>query len=243
MIVTPVEPTVPQTVSLSSVSELLQQAKRLGLMWDLRAATVAETTGAYSAYVPRIDLDGDEEDSAGITAVSFVDGLAVGMRIMVMFVPPVGSYVIGTFNPEQTQRYSRGAFTSHGTVISTTETVLETFTGFTLLPNAAYTWEVDGSLIGGAGNFIRFSLRDTNAAGQILDYSNFKQTAGLVPTAMRHVGYFRNVTSEPILMDIVLTGLTLGSTATWYAEANMPRYVSIRYAGPAVEYPSAKSIT
>lgn len=239
----PVEPTLPQTISLSSVDELRAQAQRLGLTWDLRAATVTEVSGAFSAYVPRIDLDGDDAESVGITAVSFIGGVAVGMRVMVMFVPPVGSYIIGTFNPEQTQRYEIGSQTSHSTSITTVETVLETFDAFTVLPGAAYRVEVDGWLLAATTTFTIFRLRKTNVVGQSLSASDAFPGGSLTQAPMRHVGYFVNRTTDAMISDLVLTGVTLVSSSTWGADSERPRYVSIQYCGPAVEYPSAVGIT
>jgi hypothetical protein len=239
----PVEPTLPQTVSLSSVSELRDQAQRLGLVWVLRPATVAETTGAFTAWVPRIDLDGDLDTSAGITAVSFIGGLAVGMRVMVVFIPPTGYYIVGTINPVQTQRYEIGAFTSHATTITTTETVMETFTAFSVLPGAAYRVEVGNGLLAATTAFTRFRLRKTNTAGQTLTASASFPGIGLAIAPMYYVGYFRNNTGAPITTNLVLTAVTLSGTSTWYADAETQRFVSLTYAGPAVNYPSAIGIT
>lgn len=238
----PVEPTIPQTVALSSVDELRAQAHRLGMVWDLRAATVAETSGAFTAYVPRIDLDGDDDDSAGVTAVSFIGGVAVGMRVMVVFVPPTGNYIIGSFNPAQTQRYEIGSLTSHGTTITTTETVMETFASFTAMPGAAYRVEVDGYLLAAATTFTVFRIRKTSTAGQSLTASDAFPGGSLTQGPMRHVGYFVNRTGVPIFANLVLTAVTLSSTSSWGGDSERSRYVSIQYCGPAVEYPSAVGI-
>lgn len=238
----PVEPTVPQTVSLGSVDELRQQASRLGLTWDLRAATIAETTSSYTPYIPRIDLDGDDNLSGGITAVSFIGGLAVNMRVMVMFVPPVGAYIIGAFNPAQTQRYEIGAQTNHGTTITTVDTVLETFEAFRVLPGAAYRVEVDGWLLAAPTTFTIFYIHKGNIAGQQLSASDAFPGVGLGQAPMRHVGYFVNRSTDEFIEDIVLSAQTFSSTSTWSADSARPRYVSIQYCGPAVEYPSAVGI-
>lgn len=239
----PVEPTIPQTVALGSVAELRDQAERLGLTWTLRAATVAQTVTPFSAYVPRISLDGDDASSVGITAVSFIGGLAVGMRVMVMFVPPVGYYIIGDINPVDVQRFEIGAQANHGTTITTTETVMETFPNFRVLPQAAYRIEVDGWLLAATTTLTVFRLRKTNTAGQSVSASDAFPGGSLSQAPMRHVGYFRNVTADPIYSDLVLTAVTLASTSTWGADSERPRYVSIQYCGPAVEYPSAVGIT
>lgn len=242
MTTTPVEPTIPQTISLSSVSELQTQAQRLGLTWDLRAATVAESSGAFTAYVPRIVLDGDSNQSAGTTAVSFIGGVAEGMRVMVMFVPPVGAYIVGTFNPVQMQRFEIGAQTSHGTTITTTETVMETFPSFTVLAGAAYRIEIGGWILAAPSTFTFFRIRKSTVGGQSLYSTPVIPGISLAQGVMQQWGYFVNRGTDPIISDIVFTAVTNTSTSTWSADVERPRYVSLQYVGPAVEYPSAVGI-
>lgn len=235
---TPVDPALPQTVSLASVDELLVQARRLGLTWGMRPGVVTDTTNAGGPYNPLVQLDGDDENTT-IIAPSLVGGLAIGMRVMVQFVPPGGNYVVGIISSTSIQRYEKGAFTSHGTTITTTETTLETFSRFNLLGAAAYRVEIDGWLLAGAGLFTYFRLRETNTAGQVLTASDAFVGQGLVQASMRHVGYF---VTPPVtqITDLVMTGQTVSSTSTWSADnTGRPRYVSIQYAGPAVEYPFA----
>lgn len=234
---TPVEPTIPQTVSLASVDELVAQARRLGLVWGLRPGVVVDISGGSGPYNPRVQLDGDDVN-ATVVAASLVGGLAVGMRVMVQFVPPEGNYITGIINPATVARYELGGFTNHATTITTTETVLETFSQFTVLDGAAYRVEIDGWLLAGAGLFTFFRLRETNTAGQILTATDAVEGRGLIQAVMRHVGYFVNTTGEHFT-NLVLTGQTLSSTSTWGADTGRPRYVSIQYAGPAVEYPFA----
>lgn len=235
---TPVDPTTVQTVSLASVDELLAQARRLGLVWSLRPGTVTNITNGASAYNPRVVMDGDDAN-ADIQVTSLVGGVAVDMRVMVMFVPPIGNYVIGIISTAHTQRYEIGALSGHGTTITTTETVMETFTNFNVLAGAAYRYEIDGTLIAGTSTGTQFQIRKTNTSGQSLGSSDIWPGIGLSFAPFRHVGYFRNTGLSTITTTIVLTATTTTSTATWYADTELPRYVAIQYAGPAIEYPSA----
>lgn len=239
---TPIEPTLPQTTSLASVDELVAQAQRLGLIWTLRPGTVDDILNGSGAYTPRVRLDGDTSN-ARILVTSLVGGLAVGMRIMVMFVPPAGYYAIGIINTSTTQRYEIGALTSHGTTITTTETVMETFTSFNALGGAAYRIEVGGYLLSATTTFTTFRLRKTSTAGQSLNASNQWPGIGLGQAPFRHEGYFRNTSNATLTYNLVLTAVANASTSTWGADSERPRYVSIQYAGPAVEYPSAVVIT
>lgn len=240
---TPVEPHVMLGVPLATVEELLRQAKRLGLIWDLRPGTVTNTSAStFGAYEPIVVMDGDVV-TAAIPTVSLVGPLAVNMRVMVMRVPPAGNYVIGNLSVAAIKRYEIGALANHGTTITTVETLLETFTNFTALPGAAYRIEVDGWLLAATTVLTSFRLRKTNTAGQTLSASDAFPGGGLSQGPMRHVGYFVNRTTSPVTSNLVLTGITLSGTSTWGADAERPRYVSIQYCGPSVDYPSAIGIT
>jgi len=240
---TPVEPHVMLGTPLATVEELLRHAKRLGLIWDLRPATVSNTTAStLGAYEPIVIMDQDVA-TAAIPVVSFVGPVAVNMRVMVMRVPPAGNYIIGIISANAVKRYEIGSVASHGTTITTTETVLETFTNFAILPQAAYRIEVDGALVAATTTLTRFRLRKTNTAGQSLSASDAFPGVGLGQGPMRHVGYFRNTGAATLTYNLVLTAATFASTSTWYADSETPRYVSIQYAGPAVDYPSAVVVT
>lgn len=75
----------------TSVEELVEQAKRLGLMWDLRPATInsvdATSNLVFGTY------DGDTES---IPMINLKGSIVEGETVMVMFVPPQGNYVIGS---------------------------------------------------------------------------------------------------------------------------------------------------
>jgi hypothetical protein len=239
---TPVDPSLTQTVSLASTEEIVAQAQRLGLVWGLRPGTVTDVSDAGSPYNPRIQMDGDPVNIS-LPTVSLIGGLALGMRVMVMHVPPMGNYLVGVINPDTTKRYEIGSLTTHGTTITTTETVMETFTSFNVLGGAAYRVEVDGYLVAATTTFTTFRLRKTNTAGQSLNASDLHPGIGLGQGPFRHVGYFRNTGNATLTYNLVLTAVTGTSTSSWGADSERPRYVSIRYAGPAVEFPSAVAIT
>lgn len=81
---------VPQQVGLG-IEELVAAAERLGLKWRLRPGTVVRYTG--SATDTPVYLDGDE--GVETRAQSLIGTLTAFDRVMVMFVPPQGIYVIG----------------------------------------------------------------------------------------------------------------------------------------------------
>lgn len=69
----------------TTVDELVQQADRLGLTWTMRPATViSDNTVTY-----------DGEDTVEQPVTSLIGLLKPDIRVMVLFVPPSGNYIIG----------------------------------------------------------------------------------------------------------------------------------------------------
>lgn len=235
---TPVDPTIQQTVALASIDELIVQAKRLGLTWGMRPAGVTDISNGAGPYNPRVLMDGDST-GATIQAVSLIGGLAVGMRVMVMYVPPVGYYIVGIISSSSIARVERGGFANHATSITTTETVMETFTQFTALPGAVYKVELGSWILAMTTVATTFKFRKTNTAGQVIASTSLVFGVGLAQAPLYYTGYFVNNTGSPIISTIVLTAITASGTSTWGADTGRPRYASIQYAGPAIEYPFA----
>lgn len=77
------------TGAVDLVKALVANAKRLGLTWSLRPATTSSTQGST---VMSVVLDGD---TAEVSAVSLCGFQQDGARVMVMSVPPAGSFVVG----------------------------------------------------------------------------------------------------------------------------------------------------
>ena len=79
------------------VRTLVENAKRLGLSWSLRPATVVSPS-TVAASAPRVILDGD---SAQVRPVSLVGALHPNQRVMVLVTPPSGLHVIGRIGDYQ----------------------------------------------------------------------------------------------------------------------------------------------
>lgn len=79
-----------------SVKELLRQAKQLGLVWGFRAATVIKTSAAYNQIDCSSRYDGDILD---VPTSSLVGAVVENERVMVLYVPPNGNYIVGRLNP------------------------------------------------------------------------------------------------------------------------------------------------
>jgi hypothetical protein len=68
--------------------ELLREARRLGLTWGLRPATVIS--------VDHVRYDGDDEETLTRVVNLLESPLFVAQRVMCIFVPPAGNFVIGS---------------------------------------------------------------------------------------------------------------------------------------------------
>lgn len=74
---------------VTGVDEVAKNADRLGLKWELTPATI---TGVTSDALIGLQLDCDVVPT---NAVSLIGPVTVGMRVMVMLVPPTGRYIVG----------------------------------------------------------------------------------------------------------------------------------------------------
>jgi hypothetical protein len=69
----------------TSISEIQQQATRLGLAWRLRPGTVQDDGTT-------VIVDGD---SSALSTISLVGKCPPGQRVMVLYVPPSSNYIVG----------------------------------------------------------------------------------------------------------------------------------------------------
>jgi len=81
------------------IQQVIAQARRLGLLWTLRYATVVNGDNPSAVLVT---FDGDVNPGSEFVSASGADGvvslvgtLTVGTRVATIFVPPAGQYIIG----------------------------------------------------------------------------------------------------------------------------------------------------
>ena len=86
---------ISETDTAAVIQTVQDNARRLGLSWDLTMAKVAQSSGADPTNVSVI-FDSDA-DSGAVTAglISMVGVLAPGARVFVITVPPAGNYIVG----------------------------------------------------------------------------------------------------------------------------------------------------
>jgi hypothetical protein len=219
---------------LARVTELVRVADRLGLRWGLRPGTVVSVSLPYDPREASVQMDGD---LTSITVVSLINDLALGDRVMVLWVPSAGQYAIGLLNaPSLGAPFTQFATTDTATI--TAETVTFTFPSVTLVKGTAY--RVDGGtriIAGGAVSAI-MRLRKTNIAGTIVAESPsfFGHGGGLVANSNWRSFITPNVTmTSPFVYTV--TGTAPGVVGS--GSAVSPRFASITPVGRASEYPQS----
>lgn len=78
---------------------IAENAARLGLTWRLLPATVVSKADAGEAVLVR--LDGDDANIDAVRSISLCGVVMPGERVMVMFVPPQGIYVLSRYATER----------------------------------------------------------------------------------------------------------------------------------------------
>lgn len=72
---------------------VINQARRLGLVWNLNPATVT----SHQADVMNVPVSVDGSPAGIARAVSLIGTLAQDARVMLMEIPPQGNYIIGRY--------------------------------------------------------------------------------------------------------------------------------------------------
>lgn len=159
--------------TLAAINQLKLDADRLGISWTLIPATAAVVSGGGSNYWPASNVyviqDNDVNPSR---AISLIGRVASSARVMIMHVPPQGSYIIGTFGdtttdvvtPDPTRISDRETARASGDLVLSTST--QTING-TLITMACTT----GTLYydaWGAFDFDETSAGTTVCQGKLL---------------------------------------------------------------------------
>lgn len=85
--------TTTDAEQVALVKSLIAQARRLGLVWTMRNATVVDGTDVNRTV---IRFDGDTGSSFDI--ISVIGRVITGQRVVVASVPPAGQFIIGKLN-------------------------------------------------------------------------------------------------------------------------------------------------
>jgi hypothetical protein len=79
---------LPDLLSIQAQA-VVERAKSLGLIWNLRMATVDDGTVAAAVTAT---FDGD---TVSMSMVSMAGTFVVGARVYVLIIPPAGNFIVG----------------------------------------------------------------------------------------------------------------------------------------------------
>lgn len=223
---------------LARVTELVRVADRLGLRWGLRPGTVVSVSLPYDPREASVQMDGD---LTSITVVSLINDLALGDRVMVVWVPSAGQYAIGKLNAPSMGPPAAQASTSNTGVI-TAETVTFTLTSLTLKQGTAYRVEGGNRINASAAVSAIYRLRKTDITGTIVAQSPSFAGVGLGLATNAHWTSFITPTVD-LTSDFVYTLQGTGVGVVSLGNAVSPRFVSITPAGRADDYPQAVAVS
>lgn len=224
----------------ATIQTLQENAKRLGLSWDLTMATIQDGSSASN-----ISAVFDADASTGNATqglISIVGTLTPGARVYVLQIPPAGNYVIGMAPPIPERVLAHATSISLATL--TTEIVLLTLPpvvfpaggAFEIRAKAAESTTV-------AGFFLLLFRRGTTTAGAAIGEFEMPAVAGGVANCLDGVQRYVNNTGTDITEQISLTGINTAGTGTViHASPFGPFWISVKYLGPASEFPGLNSI-
>lgn len=231
--------TVQGDADLARVTELVRLADRLGLRWGLRPGTVVSVSSPYDPREASVRMDGDD---TSITVVSLINDLALGDRIMVVWVPSAGQYAIGKLNAPSLGPPFAAASTSNSATV-TAEAVLLTIPSVTLKAGTAYRVEAGPSVVSLTTISSFYRLRKTNLAGAVWASSSQFLGGGALFNQPAEWWSFLTPTVDIVNTPVVLTMASTGAGAISPGSAAAPRFVSITGVGRAVDYPQAVAVS
>ena len=132
-------PAVPASVEIAAAQEIVADADRLGLQWQIRPATVQRIIDATSVLAV---YDGDTEP---VPMVQLVGGVGPNDRVYAIFVPPQGNYIISL----PAYQYNTDVITTDVAATQTTVGAAEldlarlSWPAMSLRANHLYRWDIN----------------------------------------------------------------------------------------------------
>lgn len=223
------------SASATSAKSLVENAKRLGLQWELRPGSVAAVGDTTKVY-----LDGDVDTQHQVVDLTSAN-LSIGTRVMTLLLPD-SMYVIGF--PGGAKSLDPGVYSTQAAsvAIGAAETVTDTTQSMDFPAGLAFQafigWWHSASVT--TTGIIRVR-RGTTAGGNLLGVNRFNTTTGSAVRSHDAI-YFRNGTGTEVSDTLVLTLVATSGTVTLAASTDTPRYLVVKEAGPASQYTNWPSL-
>lgn len=208
---------------------VLERARRTGLTWRLRPATV---TSVNPDGAIRVRFDGDDQP---IRVVSMVGPVAVEARVMVVTTPPSGNHIVGWAGaPTPGAGPDALAWADNSSPAVTAATVVLSVP-LVLRARTAYRVELGGGASSsGNGVLADFRLRRAATVGQpaqqVAEFYRYP-TQGALVVNVGGTRYIRRTAATDLPATLELTLETASGTVTQWAAPGRPRYLQLTACG------------
>jgi hypothetical protein len=205
---------------------IVENAKRLGLTWNLRMGTVTEATTSSRVQVR---MDGDD---LSITVTSMVAGtLFIGDRVYVISVPPGGNFIVGIvtrFFPGQriaTSKITTNSGTFTGVPVQVASVTADLIEGITykVVFNGGFATTIDGTL--------RVYIKENSVGGTDVQIRDIVFDNSGTVALMYVEAFFLAVATGSKTFVAAGDVLAGGGTANLTASATFPSYMYVDYVG------------
>ena len=224
------EQIAPDLIGLGAQS-IVDNAKRLGLEWTLRIATVLDGTNPLAVSATY------DSDPASIDMTSMIGYLAGGQRVYVIAVPPSGNFIVGLANWFDRSYYGIGNQT--GTLGTTGVEAAIPLASWAEEPNV--TVQVN-QIVKVTVSIVLFPSAATNSVAAVRVRKGSVTTSGtqlyrwatqLVTQAASNsnsfslIGYFKNTASVAVSTQLSITLQAIGGAASVsvFSDADFPLIV------------------
>lgn len=235
-------PAGPEQLPIKAIAEaVLERARRTGLTWRLRPATVVSVDADGTT---RAVYDGDDQP---IRVTSMVGPVAVAARVMVVTTPPSGNHIVGWAGaPAPGGGPDALAGTESSSPAVTAATVVLS-APVLLRARTAYRVELGGGASSSAAGVLAdFRLRRAATAGQpaqpLAEFYRYRTEGGMVIN-IEGTRYIRRTAATELSTTVELTLETGTGTVTHWAAPGRPRFLQLTACGEAARYPHATTVT
>ena len=222
----------------AAVKAVTENADRLGLLWQLRPATVEQIDPINGITVT---IDGDKTP---VTATSMIGNVYFGQRVYVLLVPPCGIFIAGFIGKPQYPLLVVDACSSNvsanigaeAVVLTSAAARFDTGRCFEIRVKSAYTVTVGGFAL----HLLR---RGTSTAGVAVAEWEMPSVGGGTANCFNVTQQVTNTSGAPIVQQMSLTFIqTAGTGSLIDASPFGPYYFQIWDIGPATSYPNRDPI-
>lgn len=213
----------------TGVQALVESANRLGLIWNLRPATVVALVEEQVTVV----MDGDTEV---VTTTSLIGPPPIDGRVMVLIVPPAGLFIIGLPGGISYPRYGNfwaGEASQTDSSAIGAEAVLMNTPPVLYYEGRAYKFSYGGWVTASTTNTVTFRVREDTISGTIQINSNlFSGSTSTRPMESRCI--LRCIGTRELSWALTMEAST--GTAIQNGNATRPRWFTVEDVGPDDDY-------